>query len=193
MPAGASVAVCGAGNCDDLPLRRLAAHAGRLDLLDLDPAVLPRRRAPACRACDRGRVRVLEVDASEGLADRIVAAAARGEPVLPPPAADLQRVAAAPLGEPPYDVVVGDLLYSQLLFPGLRDLELGGERIDAVLRAAGQPLTDGRRAPPRRRRAGRPHASTSTTRSRGGAATTSRSRSTTCWPRPTAASTRRSR
>ena len=141
VPAGASVAVCGAGNCDDLPLRRLAGHAGRVDLLDLDPA--------SCRAAvrrvgraDRARVRVLEVDASEGLADRVVATAGRGEPVLPPPAADLQRVAAAPLGEPPYDVVVGDLLYSQLLFPGLRDLELDGERIDDILRAAGQALTD---------------------------------------------------
>ena len=136
MPAGASVAVCGAGNCDDLPLRRLVEHAGRVDLLDLDPA--------SCRAAvrrvprgERGRVRVLEVDASDGLADRIVASAGRGEPALPPPAADLERVAAAPLGDPPYDVVVGDLLYSQLLFPGLRDLELGRRR--ASTRCCGRP------------------------------------------------------
>lgn len=141
VPAGASVAVCGAGNCDDLPVRRLVARAGRVDLLDLDPASCRAavRRVPRA---DRSRVRVVEVDASAGLADRIVASAARGEPALPPPAAELERVAATPLGEPPYDVVVGDLLYSQLLFPGLRDLELRGEHVDDVLRAAGQALTD---------------------------------------------------
>src|SRR5437763_924692 len=34
---GARVAVAGAGNCHDVPLRRLAERAVRVDLLDLDP------------------------------------------------------------------------------------------------------------------------------------------------------------
>ena len=37
---GATVAVVGAGNGHDLPLRRLGRSAGRLDLIDLDPIAL---------------------------------------------------------------------------------------------------------------------------------------------------------
>jgi hypothetical protein len=142
VPPGGAVAVCGAGNGDDLPLRRLAAASGRLDLLDVDPA--------ACRAAARRlprdlrrRVRVLDADVTDGLADRIVASAAARRRVAPAqlePA--LRRLAGLPLGDPPYDLVVGDLLYSQLLFPGLVDAGLDGEASDAVLEAAGQPLTD---------------------------------------------------
>jgi hypothetical protein len=138
---GSTVAVCGAGNADDLPLGRLAAAAARVDLLDLDPA--------ACRAAvrrlprsQRPRVRVLELDVTEGLADRVVAAAARGQDArLALVGEALQGLALLPLGEPPYDLVVGDLLYSQLLFPGLRDAGLDGPRTDAVLESCGAALT----------------------------------------------------
>jgi hypothetical protein len=141
VPDGGVVAVCGAGNADDLPLGALAERAERVDLLDLDPA--------ACRAAIRReprglrrRLRVLEVDVTAGLADRIVAAAARGErPDAEALAGALRGLESLPLGEPPYDAVVGDLLYSQLLFPGLRDVGLSGGRIDEVLHACAPALT----------------------------------------------------
>ena len=44
---GATVAVVGAGNGHDLPLRRLGRRAGRLDLIDLDPRRAARHPPPA--------------------------------------------------------------------------------------------------------------------------------------------------
>jgi hypothetical protein len=131
---GATVAFVGAGNCDDLPLTRIAERAGRVDLLDLDPA--------ACRAAIaneprtvRAKIHVLEADASGGHADRISAAVAAGR-VTQNPVADW-----SPLGDGPYDVVVGDLFYSQLLYPGLRDAGVPDERIMLALTNYGPSLT----------------------------------------------------
>jgi hypothetical protein len=45
-----------------------------------------------------------------------------------------------PLGSGDYDVVVGDLLYSQLLYPALRDSSLQPERIGVVLARIDRPL-----------------------------------------------------
>ena len=45
-----------------------------------------------------------------------------------------------PLGKGGYDVVVGDLLYSQLLYPALRDTTLPRERIGVVLARIDRPL-----------------------------------------------------
>jgi hypothetical protein len=139
---GARVAVAGAGNGDDLPLVRLARRAGRLDLLDVDPAALraTRRRVAAQAGPRRGRaVRALVEDLTGGAADAIVAAApgpvaaAGGPPAVPEEA----------VGAGPYDVVVCDLVLSQLLYPALRARDLSGGEIDAVLLRDGQRLTDG--------------------------------------------------
>ncbi|HEU4975441.1 MAG TPA: hypothetical protein VFT50_10165 [Baekduia sp.] len=132
VPAGARVAVVGAGNADDLPLRRLARRAGAVDLVDLDARAL---RGARRRALGAGRVRARVADVTGGLADAIVAAAGSAQPPAPRPA-----VPALPGG--PYDVVVADLVLTQLLYPALRRSGLRGSHIDAVLLRDGQPLTD---------------------------------------------------
>jgi hypothetical protein len=45
-----------------------------------------------------------------------------------------------PLGKGAYEVVIGDLLYSQLLYPALRDTTLPRERIGVVLARIDRPL-----------------------------------------------------
>jgi hypothetical protein len=131
---GAVVGIVGAGNCDDLPLGRIAERAGRVDLLDLDVA--------ACRAAIsheprglRPKIDALQADASGGHADRISAAVVAGR-VTQVPGPDW-----SPFGEGPYDVIVGDLFYSQLLFPGLRDAGVTDERIMLALTTYGPALT----------------------------------------------------
>jgi hypothetical protein len=130
---GARVAVAGAGNGDDLPLGRIARRAERLDLIDLDARALAGARK---RVAARG-VRVLEEDLTGGAADAVLAGdGAGGGAVLDVPA--------APVGEGPYDVVVCDLVLTQLLYPALKAAgTLSGAEIDAVLLAHGQRLTDG--------------------------------------------------
>lgn len=128
---GAAVAVVGAGNGDDVPLARLAERAGVLDLIDLDPDALGRAVA---RTGGKGRAVVEDVTA--GAADAIIATALAREPRAAgtPPAA-------APLGT--YDVVVADLVLTQLLYPALKAAgTLSGREIDEVLLREGQPLTD---------------------------------------------------
>ncbi len=137
---GAAVLVVGAGNCHDLPLTRLLRRAGRVDLADVHPA--------ACRAAlrrerrgDRARGRALAVDVADGLADAVVAAAARGTRLGPSLAERAARVAAAPLGEGPYDLVIGDLVYTQLLFPGLEDADVRDPLLEDVLAEDGPVVT----------------------------------------------------
>ncbi len=124
---GARVAVVGAGNGDDLPLRRLARRAGRLDLIDVDARALAgaRRRTIAARA--------LVQDVTGGAADAVLAGAS-----------EAVAVPAAPIGDGPYDVVVCDLVLTQLLYPALKAAgTLTGAEIDTVLLRDGQRITDG--------------------------------------------------
>lgn len=124
---GARVAVAGAGNGDDLPLARLALRAGRLDLIDVDARALAgaRRRAIGARA--------LVQDLTGGAADAVLAGAE--EDVAVP---------ATPIGNGPYDVVVCDLVLTQLLYPAMKAAgTLTGAEIDKVLLRDGQRLTDG--------------------------------------------------
>jgi hypothetical protein len=133
VAAGARVAVVGAGNGHDLPLRRLAERAGHVELIDLDARAArgARGRLPSGL---RERVAVVRQDVTNGVADELVRAAAGGD--LPAPrAAPLE-----PLGSGDYDVVVGDLLYSQLLYPALRDSVLQPERVGVVLARIDRPL-----------------------------------------------------
>lgn len=131
--AGARVAVVGAGNGDDLPLARLARRAGALDLIDLDGGAL--RRARRRCALTRTPVGLLVDDVSGGAADRIVAGAL-GKPV------DVLRPPRSPVGVGRYDVVIADLVATQLLYPALVDTGLPAAHIDATLLADGQGLTD---------------------------------------------------
>jgi hypothetical protein len=131
---GARLAVVGAGNADDLPLRRLARRAAQVDLVDLDQqALLAARR----RALGAGRIGCRVEDVTGGAADAIVAAA-----VAEPPASQARPQAVAALGGGPYDVVVADLVLTQLLYPALRRTGLPGSRIDGMLVRDGQRLTD---------------------------------------------------
>lgn len=135
VPAGARVAVIGAGNGDDLPLTRLAARASRLDLLDLDLAALRRARR-RCPAELRPRVRLDRCDVTAGAADRITRAVRVGRP---PHAGN---VPGSPLGGGDYDVVIGDLFYSQLLYPALLDAGVSRAARRRVLEVGGPALTD---------------------------------------------------
>jgi hypothetical protein len=133
---GASVAVVGAGNGDDVPLARLAQRAGALDLIDLDPVALDRAVA---RTGGMGRAVVEDVTA--GAADAIIAAALGREAARAPEASPAG--APASLGAGAYDVVIADLVLTQLLYPALKAAgTLSGREIDAVLLRDGQPLTD---------------------------------------------------
>ncbi|MGH2910247.1 MAG: hypothetical protein ACRDK8_13245 [Solirubrobacteraceae bacterium] len=62
-----------------------------------------------------------------GAADAVILAAARGEVPEPP------AVPEAPLPGAPYDLVIGDLFYSQLLYPAMLDLSVLARRRRAVL------------------------------------------------------------
>jgi hypothetical protein len=129
VAAGARVAVVGAGNGDDLPLGRLVRRTAGVDLIDLDPMAMEgARRAVPVRA--RRRVRVIEQDATGGAADAVIA----GETTADVPA--------EPLGAGPYDVVVLDLVLTQLLYPALKGT-MNGKAIDALLLRHGQRLADG--------------------------------------------------
>ena len=133
VPAGARVAVAGAGNGDDVPLARLAGRATHVDLIDLDA-----RAARAARGRLHGRQRdgvaVVRQDVTEGIADKLVRSAVDGN--LPAPL----EAPPEPIGSGGYDVVIGDLLYSQLLYPALRDSVLQPERVGVVLARIDRPL-----------------------------------------------------
>jgi hypothetical protein len=134
LEPGMRMAVLGAGNGDDLPLRRIARRAGSVALIDLDAraARSARRRLPWRL---RRRVEVVGHDATGGAADRIVLAAVQGE------APGEVAAPVSPLPGAPYDLAIGDLLYSQLLYPALVDLEVPEERRAEVLRRHALTLT----------------------------------------------------
>ena len=112
---GVRMAILGAGNCDDLPLERIAGRADAVTLVDLDGRATrgARRRLPRRL---RGRIDVVEHDVTGGAADAIAIAAATGQ--VP----ERVVVSEASLPGAPYDLAIGDLLYSQLLYPALVDL-----------------------------------------------------------------------
>jgi hypothetical protein len=133
MASDARVAIVGAGNADDIPLTRILTRARRVDLIDLDQVATKRalyRESPRLRA----RARVIREDVTGGAADAIVRGARRSRTPRTTRAPD------APIGGGEYDMVIGDLFYSQLLYPALLDRGLSGDRIDATLREHGQTL-----------------------------------------------------
>ncbi len=132
---GARVAVVGVGNGDDLPLRRIARRAGAVTLIDIDPGAAREARLRLGRE-ERRKVRVVGHDVTGGAADRVALAALGGEPDPPSPAAPTD-----PLPGAPYDLAIGDLLYSQLLYPALVDLGIDGRRRAAALGRHAAPLT----------------------------------------------------
>ena len=148
---GARVAIVGAGNGDDLPLRRIAGRAGAVTLIDLDPRAAQGARRRLGRA-ERAWVDAIGHDVTEGAADAIVLAARADRETseaagLPDPArrSDLERPSPSPhrpLPGAPYDLVIGDLFYSQLLYPALVDLGVDPNRRAETLRRQAPSLTD---------------------------------------------------
>ena len=132
VAAGARVAVVGAGNGHDVPLARLAGRA-RVDLIDLD-ARAARGARGRLQGDLRARVAVVRQDVTEGIADKLVRSAVGGD--LPAPL----EAPPEPVGSGDYDVVIGDLVYSQLLYPALRDSALQPERVGVVLTRVDRPL-----------------------------------------------------
>ncbi len=130
---GATVAVVGAGAAHDVPLHRLACRARRVDLVDVDDRALRRgRRRVTAR---RGRVTIDVLDVTFGAADAAIDHACGL-------ASDRQASTPGALSGAPYDVVIGDLFYTQLLYPALVDAGLSDPAIDAALRRDGQVVTD---------------------------------------------------
>jgi hypothetical protein len=129
---GDRVAVIGTGHGDDLPLRRLTGRAGQVTLFDVDAAALlaARRRCPR-----RHRVETVAHDLTAGAADAAARLALEGS------TSATLGLCTDPLPGAPYDVVVADLLYTQLLFPALQDARLGGGVVSAALTRYGQALT----------------------------------------------------
>ena len=128
------VAVVGAGNGHDVPLRRLAERSLRVDLIDLDARAArgARKRLPDdLRAARRGDPRGRHGGRRGRARDD-----GRGAATCPACARRRRRA----LGKGGYDLVIGDLLYSQLLYPALRDTSLPRERIGVVLARIDRPL-----------------------------------------------------
>ena len=73
-------------------------------------------------------------DVTAGIADELVRVAVGGD--LPAP----REAPLEPVGSGDYDVVIGDLVYSQLLYPALRDSPLQPERVGVVLARIDRPL-----------------------------------------------------
>jgi hypothetical protein len=152
LDEGARVAIVGAGNCDTVPLPRLTARADEIVLIDIDPRTSEGARRRLGRR-ERRKVEVIGHDITGGAADAIALAAHRGEPrtaYRPPSSPDeagdgrgvMGTMAARdPLPGGPYDLVIGDLFYSQLLYPALLDLGVDADRIDAAIAAHAPSLT----------------------------------------------------
>jgi hypothetical protein len=128
LETGASVALVGAGSCDDVPLARIAERACRIDLLDFDPSSTD-RALTRLDASGRDRVTVRTEDVTGGCADTVLRAVRDDGPL--PEALPLPY---GPLGDGGYDLVVGDMLYTQLLHSGLIALKVFGERQHELMR-----------------------------------------------------------
>lgn len=133
---GARVAVVGAGNAHDIPLRRLADRGARVALIDIDRRAIATARRRQPRAV-RSRLSVVEHDITDGVADQVVTAAIRARVPATP------TVPETPLPGAPYDLVVGDLFYSQLLYPALLDHGVPERRRRAFLDAYGPRIVRG--------------------------------------------------
>ena len=79
----------------------------------------------------------MQHDVTTGAADRLVSAVVRGR--VPDPVI----ISEAPLPGAPYDLVIGDLLYTQLVYPALLDLDVPERRRQLVLDRFGPVVVRG--------------------------------------------------
>ncbi len=133
---GARVALVGGGSCDDVPLARILQRAAHVDLIDFD-TTSTRRALGRVADADRGRISVHEHDVTGGSADQVLRAV-RDELPLP----DALPLPYHALGSGDYDLVIGDMLYTQLLHAGLIALEVFGDRQHELMRRYDPPLVN---------------------------------------------------
>lgn len=136
LAEGQRVLLVGGGSCDDVPLVRMVERAATVDLVDFDTSSTDRALARVPEAM-RDRITVLEHDVTGGSADIVLRAVRDDEPL--PEALPLPYDA---LGSGEYDLVVGDMLYTQLLHAGLIALEVFGERQHELMRRYDPPLVN---------------------------------------------------
>ena len=136
IPEDARVALVGGGSCDDVPIARILQRAAHIDLIDFDISSTERALG---RVPDeaRERITVIEHDVTGGSADQVLRAI-RDEQLLP----DSLPLPYDALGDGGYDLVVGDMLYTQLLHAGLIALEVFGERQHELMRRYDPPLVN---------------------------------------------------
>lgn len=127
------VAIVGAGSCDDIPLMRISRHAACIDLIDFDHTAVDRALK---RAKYASHITPEIVDVTEGCADRILDAIAKGKSL--PNALALPH---KPFSGAPYDLIIGDMLYTQLLHPGLLKLDVEGPKQHMLMRRYDPHLT----------------------------------------------------
>jgi hypothetical protein len=136
LAAGARVALVGGGSCDDVPLARIAARAGSITLVDLDPLAASRGvRRLGAGAEAAATVDVHLEDVTDGCADAILQAV-RDERPLP----EGLPLPYGPIAGGGFDLVVGDMLYTQLLHAGLVALGIHGPRQLELMRRYDPPL-----------------------------------------------------
>jgi hypothetical protein len=130
------VAVVGGGSCDDVPLDRILGRAASVDLVDFDASSTARALA-RLDAQQRARARVVEVDVTAGCADDVLRAV-RDDGDLP----EALALRYDALGDGGYDLVIGDMLYTQLLHAGLIALGVLGARQRELMQRYDPPLTN---------------------------------------------------
>ncbi len=133
---GARVALVGGGSCDDVPLARILERAAHVDLVDFDTSSTSRALGRVDDE-ERDRIDVVEHDVTGGSADQILRAIRDDAPL--PEALPLSYDA---LGSGGYDLVIGDMLYTQLLHAGLIALGVFGERQHELMRRYDPPLVN---------------------------------------------------
>jgi SAM-dependent methyltransferase len=136
LTQGARTLIVGAGNGDDLPLARIAARAGAVLLVDIDPESAERAMARLPEPL-RARVEFLELDVTDGGAQVVVDAITDGRE--PPFRLELPTDAIAGGA---FDVVLADMLFTQLLQPALVQLGLSGPEQVRLMRAYDGQLTE---------------------------------------------------
>ncbi len=128
LAAGSRIALVGAGSGDDVPLERICTRAAHVELVDFDRAATDRALARVPRQL-RDRVHARVEDVTGGCAD-LVLQAVRDDAALP----ESLPLPYGPIGDGGFDVVVGDMLYTQLLHAGLLALDVQGARQHELMR-----------------------------------------------------------
>jgi hypothetical protein len=134
LPERGRVALVGGGSCDDVPLERIGRRAASIELIDVDVDAMHRARG-RLDAAGRAVVEPVECDVTGGCAEQVLRALRDDQPE--PDGLSLPH---GPLGSGEFDLVIGDMLYTQLLHAGLLALGIRGRRQHALMHRYDPPL-----------------------------------------------------